>query len=105
MLKKTSLILVALVFLCCTSSTFAQKRGPSTPEERKRAVGMVTFLEENPLAKEAKDYRAALLYFLVEVPDITIKLCTNVLGESKRIKGDYEPELIGQLAYSQAKFI
>lgn len=66
---------------------------------------MATFLEKNPLAKEAKDHRAALLYFLVEVPDIKISLCTNVLGESKRIKGDYEAELVGQLAYSQAKFV
>jgi hypothetical protein len=106
MLKKTSLLAVVLAFLCSSASADAQdRRGPSTPEERKRAVEMATFLEKNPLAKEAKDQRAALLYFLAEVPDITVKLCTNVLGESKRIKGDYEAELVGQLAYSQAKFI
>ena|SRR5215208_6703693 len=105
MLKHTSLILVVLAVMSCASSTYAQKRGPSTPEERKRAVEMATFLEEKPLAKEAKDYRASLLYFLADVPDITVKLCTNVLGESKRIKGDYEAELVGQLAYSQAKFV
>lgn len=103
MLKKASLLFV--VALACTSSAYAQKRGPSTPEERKRAVEMASFLEKNPLAKEAKDYRAALLYFLAEVPDISVKLCSNVLGEPKRIKGDYESELIGQLAFSQAKFI
>lgn len=105
MLKRTSLITVAFALLCCAFSANAQKRGPSTPEERMRAVQMAKFLEENPLAKEAKDYRAKLLYFLAEVPDITIKLCTNVLGESKRIKGNYEAELVGQLIYSQAKFI
>jgi hypothetical protein len=106
MLKKSLLLTLVLVFLCCVSSAYAQnKRGPSTPEERKRAVEMITFLETNPLAKEAKDYRAALLYFLAEVPDISITLCTSVLGESKRIKGDYESELVGQLAYSQGKFI
>ena len=105
MLRNTSLILVVLALLSCAAPTYAQKRGPSTPEERKRAVEMATFLEEKPLAKEAKDYRAALLYFLADVPDITVQLCTNVLGESKRIKGDYESELVGQLAYSQAKFV
>src|SRR5688572_18524704 len=104
MLKKV--LLVFLVIVCSFCFAFAQnRRGPSTPEERKRAVEMATFLETNPLAKEAKDYRAALLYFLAEVPDITISLCTNVLGESKRIKGDYEAELVGQLAYSQGKFV
>ena len=105
MLKKTSLLIVIFVLLSCVTSAYAQKRGASTPEERKRAVEMAIFLEQNPLAKEAKEYRAALLYFLVEVPDITVKLCTSILGESKRIKGDYEAELVGQLAYSQAKFI
>jgi hypothetical protein len=106
MLKKASLLTVAFVFLCCVSSTHAQnRRGPSTPEERKRAVEMATFLETNPLAKEAKDYRAALLFFLAEVPDITVTLCTNVLGDLKKFKGDYDAELTGQLVYSQAKFI
>ena len=105
MLKKMSLLTVVLAFLCCLSSAYAQKRGPSTPEERKRTVEMATFLETNPLAKEAKDIRAALLFFLAEVPDITVSLCTDVFGESKKFKGDYESELFGQLAYSQAKFI
>jgi hypothetical protein len=105
MLKKTSFLFVVVVLIGCAVSAYAQKRGPSTPEERKRAVEMATFLETTPLAKEAKEYRAALLYFLAEVPDITVKLCTNVLGESKRLKGDYESELVAQLAYSQAKFV
>src|SRR5437762_9249118 len=104
MLKKIWLAtLVAIVCSFCSASA-QNKRGPSTPEERKRAVEMVTFLETNPLAKEAKDYRAALLYFLADVPDITVTLCLSVLGETKRVKGDYEPELVGQLAFSQAKF-
>ena len=105
MLKRPSLLTLLLVLICCVSSANAQKRGPSTPEERKRAVEMTTFLETNPLAKEAKDVRAALLLFISEVPDITVSLCTNVFGESKRFKGDYEAELLGQSAYSQAKFI
>ena len=106
MLRKISLLAFVLAFVGCASSAYAQnKRDPSTPEERKRAVEMATFLEKNPLAKEAKDQRAALLYFLTEAPDITINLCLNVLGEPKRLKGDHEAELMGQLAFSQAKFI
>ena len=105
MLKMKSLLIVGLALIFCAFSASAQKRGPSTPEERARAVEMATFLETMPLAKEAKDYRAKLLFFLAEVPDITVKLCTNVLGESKRVKGDYDSELVGQMAYSQAKFV
>ena len=66
---------------------------------------MTTFLETKPFAKEAKDYRASLLYFLAEVPDISVTLCTNIFGEPKKFKGDYDAELTGQMAYSQAKFI
>lgn len=105
MLKKMACLLVAFVSLCCVSSAHAQKRGPSTPEERKQAVEMATFLETNPLAKEAKDYRAKLLFFLAEVPDISVKLCLRVIGDSKHFKGDYDAELTSQLMYSQAKFI
>jgi hypothetical protein len=57
------------------------------------------------LAKEAKNQREALLFFLIQAPDITVTLCSNVLGESKRQKGDYESELFSQLAFSQAKFV
>lgn len=106
MLKTKSWLTLVFVSLCCATVTTAQnQRGPSTPEERKHAVEMATFLETNPLAKEAKDYRGALLSFLAAVPDINITLCTNVLGESKRLKGDYEAELVGQVVFSQAKFI
>ena len=106
MLKKTSLTIIAFMFLCRFSSVQAQKqRPPSTPEQLKRAAEIATFLETNPLAKEAKDQRSALLLFLIEAPDITVTLCTNVLGESKRFKGDYESELMSQLAFSQAKFM
>jgi len=100
-----SLLTVVLAFLCCVSSAAAQKRGPSTPEERKQAVEMATFLETKPLAKEAKDIRGKLFVFLADVPDISVTLCTNVFGESKKFKGDYESELLAQSAYSQAKFI
>lgn len=104
MVKKI-LLTVVLALLCCVSSVYAQKRGPSTPEERKQAVEMATFLETNPLAKEAKEMRGKLLFFLTEVPDISVTLCTNVFGESNKFKGDYQAELMGQTAYSQAKFI
>jgi hypothetical protein len=106
MLKKTSLLIFVFMFLCCFSSAYAQnQRGPSTPEERKQAVEMATFLETNPLAKEAKKYRETLLFFLIQVPDISITLCSSVLGESKRQKGDYDSELLAQSSFSQAKFI
>ena len=106
MLKKASLIFIAVTFICSAHSTWAQQGAPSTPEQRKQVVEMVTFLETSPLAKEAKGYRMKLFGFLAAVPDISVKLCTNVLGESKRLKGDYSDDLVSfQLMFSQAKFL
>jgi hypothetical protein len=106
MLRNISLLAFVVALGCYASFAYAQdKRGASTPEERKRAVETATFLEKNPVAKEAKDLRASLLRYLIEAPDITIKLCMNAFGPSKRFKGDYEAELMAQLTFSQAKFI
>jgi hypothetical protein len=106
MLRKTSLLFIAVAFLCSVHSALAQERASSTPEQLKQAVEMTTFLETSPLAKEAKDYRVKLFAFIVAAPDFTVKLCSNVLGNSKRLKGDYDGELVTfQLMFSQAKFL
>jgi hypothetical protein len=106
MMKKYLLLFsAAALILCGAQGAYSQKRGPSTPEERRRAVEMINFLETKPLEKEAKKYRESLLYFLIEVPDITVNVCTNALSGAKPFKGDYESELFGQMMYSQAKFV
>lgn len=103
--KMKSILVLSFVLICCTLSTSAQQRGPSTPEERARAVEMATHLETMPLAKDAKDIRAKLFLFVATVPDLTVKVCSDVLGESKQLKGDYDSELVTQLMFSQAKFM
>ena len=102
MIRKLLLIVVAFTFGCAVS---AQDRGPSTPEERKRAVEIATLLENDPLNKNAKTLSKELLVWLIQVPDISVTLCTNVLGDYSKIKGDYAPTIATQLGFSQAKFI
>lgn len=85
--------------------TQAQNRGPSTPEERKRAVEIATLLENDPFNKDAKTLSQELLVFLIQVPDIPVHLCSNVLGDYKKIKGDYASMITAQLSFSQARFI
>jgi len=105
MTKKLAGIAFCVTFLLTTPSMFAQKRGPSTPEERKRAVEIATLLENDPLNKDEKALSRELLMWLIDVPDISVKLCTNVLGDYKKIKGDYAPTITAQLTFSEAKFI
>ncbi|MCU1266639.1 MAG: hypothetical protein JWM21_2957 [Acidobacteria bacterium] len=97
----------AFIFLLAlgTNVNLAQQRGPSTPEERKRAVEIATLLENDPLNQDAKALSRELLLFLIQAPDINVHLCTNVLGDYKKLKGDYSPTITSQLTFSQAKFV
>ena len=65
------------------SSSWAQsKRGPSTPEERRTAVGAARLLEADPFHKDAKKIREWLTLWVIEVPDISIQLCGAYLGRT-----------------------
>lgn len=96
MTKKLLIIVIALALGLAVKTTFAQNRGPSTPEERKRAVEIATLLENDPLNKDAKSLSSELLIWLIEVPDIHVTICTNVLGDYSKIKGDYSATITAQ---------
>ena len=95
----------AVTLFIFSGTVAAQNRGPSTLEERKHAVQLATSLENDPLSKNAKDKARELLVFLANVPDITITMCLAILGPAKSLKGDYESDIVGQVLFSQAKFV
>ena len=106
MTKRLHIVCVALaVAVGFGSITRAQTRGPSTPEERKRAVEIATSLENDPFNKDAKALSSELVKFLIGVPDIHVHLCSDVLGDYKKIKGEYSPTIVTQLTFSQGKFV
>lgn len=94
-----------LLALCVSASAARQDAKPSTPEQRRRAVEIATLLENDPLNKDAKKLSEALLYFIIQAPDIHVNLCTDVLGDYKKIKGDYSPNITAQLTFSTAKYV
>src|SRR6266550_978031 len=102
------LLIFALVIACglaASSSGFAQKRGPSTPEERKRAVEITTLLETDPLNKDAQSLSRELLIWLIEIPDISVTICTGMLGDYSKIKGEYAGTITTQLSFAETKFV
>jgi hypothetical protein len=101
------LLFLIFVFALALGATrnLAQNRGPSTPEERKRAVEIATLLENDPFNKDAKALTSELVFFLVQVPDIHVHLCSDVLGDYKKIKGEYSPIVVSQLTFSQGRFV
>jgi len=83
---------------------FAQQRGPSTPEERTRVVEVARALEQSPLDKDNKKGREWALAWVIQVPDLTIKVCTDLLGPVAGSKKNYSSELIAQMIISSAAF-
>ena len=81
----------------------ADQRGSSTPEERAKALQIIRHLETDPLAS-AKEERQWLTLWLIEVPDIHVKLCVaffpSLLDEKTKHGGD----LVIQSGYSMAAF-
>jgi hypothetical protein len=106
MRKRFARLVTLLLGLLFTISTAAQqKRGPSTPEERTKAVQFARDLENNPLGPQAKSEREWLTLWLIEVPDITVEICPRLLGAQLPDKKKFGTEILSQLMYSEAAFM
>jgi len=106
MKKLILIVILVLGFAFAGPFSFAQeKRKPSTPEERSQAVRITRALESDPLSKDAKDQRERLLYWLIQVPDISVTICTDFLSPLLDKKKNYSTELQMQEMFSSAAFI
>ena len=101
--RATRLVAIALLALAATTPTRAA-RGPSTEEERERALALVEVLETAPASPEAAEARTWLLQFLSEVPDVTAKQCYSLLGTPAERQG-IRPELLAQHLFSGAAYL
>jgi hypothetical protein len=97
--------IVALLVLC-TPALAAAERGPSTAEERKRAVELTRKLEKQPLARSGIADREWLLTFIVEAPDFNVKGCSGPLDVlAKNEDGPYARLLYVQSIFGMAAFM
>ena len=83
----------------------AQQRRPSTPEERARAVQTAKSLQADPLAPNVQQDREWLLKWLIEVPDISVKMCTTFLGDLGDSKSGYPGAIIATMLASEAALV
>ena len=101
---KISLLAASLLFALVTPSFGQSKRGPSTPEERTKALASIDDLEANPLGPNAKEERRWLTIWLIEVPDIHVTFCTDLLpDEPKKDKLDSNA-IWTQMMFSSARY-
>src|SRR5437588_218135 len=92
---------VALLILTLTAVNVPIAAIASTPAERKWAVDTTRWLEEHPLAPEAKRKTAELLKWWLTVPDLTLRACP-VLLEMKNEK--IGPRMADQAMLSAGAF-
>jgi len=98
--------LIAL-FLITVSNVNIMSRGPSTAEERAKALTIIRSLEVNPIQDGYKEKRKWLMDWLNELPDISIKVCREFLDEMQE-EGNgrhYGVEIYLQSIFSSAAFI
>ena len=76
---RKSLICIAMFALLVTAAA-ADKRGPSTAAERKRALQVIQNLEQRPLDPALKQDREWVFQWLKEVPDVNANMCTGIIG-------------------------
>ena len=96
---------MALLFSLTVLQAQSQAPKPSTPEDRAKVVEIARSLEADPLGPQAKEQRAWVLRWLIEVPDITVNLCGGLLGPLLESKKNYSVEIFGQMLPSAAAFI
>jgi len=98
-------VLLALTVLASSAPAESKMRGPSTPEERARALNYIQSLEQKPLAKDSVEKRIWLTEWIVRVPDITVTMCCKALDSLDTVNETYSNQLRMQAIYSEAGYI
>jgi hypothetical protein len=97
---------LAAVLLLALAPAATASRGPSTPEERKRAVETTRRLEREPLARGAMDARRWLFQWIVEIPDILVTSCSGPLDPLAMAEDDPHARILFlQSVFGMAAFL
>ncbi len=83
----------------------AQTRGPSTPEERAKAIKVTKQLETDPLSATAQDDRKWLVKWIQDVPDITVNICPAILPRVAESTRKFGHEIWLQTMFGEAAYI
>ena len=102
---KAIAVAILLLGMVSVRTARAQDRGHSTPEERARAVKIAHSLEDDPLAKGAKDQRAWVIQWITRIPDITVTVCGEYFGKLPDTPHGYSTDITWQMTISSAAFM
>jgi hypothetical protein len=100
-----SLAILALAAASVCPQANASMRGPSTPEERARALNYIHSLEQQPVGYDTLKKRQWLTEWIVQVPDFTVHIKYTELESLDKVNTTYSNQLRMQAVYSQAAYL
>lgn len=101
-MKKITILVTICCLLAFAQISFGQAKKTSTPEEKATFVKGTKLLEQDPFHKDAKKINQALLFWLIEAPDVSVTLCSDFINPKKY---KYSPEVTVQFTFGMGAFI
>ena len=98
-------VATAVLIVMLTLSASAKMRGPSTPEERARALDYIRSLEQKPVGLDTVEKRIWLTDWIVKVPDIVVHMKYPELESLDKVNDTYSNQLRVQAVFSQAAYL
>lgn len=97
--------LLSLIPLCAIpGNVLAQE--PTSPEKKAEMIRLVDSLEAHPYGGNADGSRKAVMEWLTDAPDVTVTVCSALLGDVEKLEGEKDdPGLLLQLMFAEARFI
>ena len=100
-MRSTRWIVLALALAAlATGAALVRADRPSTPRERAKALKLARALEVEPLGAKAADARRWLALWLLEVSDLRVPFCPEVLGADVPTRQRLRSEVLAQITYS-----
>lgn len=97
-MRKALAAVIVLLALSVGVGAQEEKRAPSTPEERARAVRIARALEAQPTDLSLRDDYKWLLRWAVEVPDLSVSICTANMPWKEKYKHSGDLAAVGLAA-------
>lgn len=97
-------VVSGLFLMCAIQVQCTLGPGLSTPDERAKVVALTRSLERDPLVENAPATRQWLREWIVEVPEIKVYACDDLLGHGLGDNYPYSRELNLQAMFSAAAF-
>ncbi|MFY9852313.1 MAG: hypothetical protein WAK26_00365, partial [Terracidiphilus sp.] len=102
-LRSVPALLVGSTLLAAPVAAIAANRGPSTPEERKQALGNIQDFQADPLNPKLQPEKEWLTLWMIQVPDLHVHLCMIIdklpKGDKKNSQAIFNAMLFSQIAF------